>query len=65
MLLIFLNYNFFPIPVEADQQLNATLERRGYSASELVIKEKPSTILKKIEIGTNYMKEYLSESLDG
>uniref|UniRef100_A0A1I8N2G5 Uncharacterized protein n=1 Tax=Musca domestica TaxID=7370 RepID=A0A1I8N2G5_MUSDO len=53
------------LKVEADQQLNATLERRGYSASELVIKEKPSTILKKIEIGTNYMKEYLSESLDG
>ncbi|XP_073837160.1 uncharacterized protein isoform X1 [Musca autumnalis] len=53
------------LKVEADQQLNATLERRGYSASELEIKEKPSTILKKIEIGTNYMKEYLTDTLDG
>ncbi|XP_061391524.1 ATP-dependent RNA helicase ddx54 [Musca vetustissima] len=53
------------LKVEADQQLNATLERRGYSASDLVIKEKPSTILKKIEIGTNYMKEYVADTLDG
>ncbi|XP_013104218.1 uncharacterized protein LOC106084832 [Stomoxys calcitrans] len=53
------------LKVEADIQLNSTLERRGYSASEMVIKEKPSTILKKIEIGTNYMKEYLAETMDG
>ncbi|XP_017841617.1 neurofilament medium polypeptide isoform X2 [Drosophila busckii] len=53
------------LKVEADRQLNATIERRGYSASELPIKEKPSTLLKKIEIGTNYMKEYLAETMDG
>jgi len=45
--------------------MNATIERRGYSTSELPVKEKPSTILKKIEIGTNYMKKYLAESMDG
>ncbi|EDW17592.2 uncharacterized protein Dmoj_GI12559 [Drosophila mojavensis] len=53
------------LKVEADRQLNATIERRGYSASELPIKEKPSTLLKKIEIGTKYMKEYLAETMDG
>ncbi|XP_026848855.1 high mobility group nucleosome-binding domain-containing protein 5 [Drosophila persimilis] len=53
------------LKVEADRQMNATIERRGYSASELPLKEKPSTILKKIEIGTNYMKKYLAESMDG
>ncbi|XP_062133388.1 uncharacterized protein LOC133843739 isoform X1 [Drosophila sulfurigaster albostrigata] len=53
------------LKVEADRQLNATLERRGYSASELPISEKPSTLLKKIEIGTKYMKEYLAETMDG
>ncbi|KAH8379976.1 hypothetical protein KR009_008297 [Drosophila setifemur] len=53
------------LKVEADRQMNATIERRGYSTSELPVKEKPSTILKKIEIGTNYMKKYLAESMDG
>ncbi|BFF98131.1 sarcoplasmic reticulum histidine-rich calcium-binding protein [Drosophila madeirensis] len=53
------------LKVEADRQMNATIERRGYSFSELPLKEKPSTILKKIEIGTNYMKKYLAESMDG
>ncbi|KAH8302824.1 hypothetical protein KR044_010935, partial [Drosophila immigrans] len=53
------------LKVEADRQLNATIERRGYSASELPIGEKPSTLLKKIEIGTKYMKEYLAETMDG
>ncbi|XP_030380354.1 uncharacterized protein LOC115628405 [Scaptodrosophila lebanonensis] len=53
------------LKVEADRQLNATIEKRGYSTSELPIKEKPSTLLKKIEIGTNYMKEYLAETMDG
>ncbi|KAH8239345.1 hypothetical protein KR032_003368 [Drosophila birchii] len=53
------------LKVEADRQMNATIERRGYSASELPVKEKPSSILKKIEIGTNYMKKYLAESMDG
>ncbi|KAH8301210.1 hypothetical protein KR018_007920 [Drosophila ironensis] len=53
------------LKVEADRQMNATIERRGYSASELPVKEKPSTLLKKIEIGTNYMKKYLAESMDG
>ncbi|XP_075162579.1 uncharacterized protein LOC142235206 isoform X2 [Haematobia irritans] len=53
------------LKVEADIQLNSTLEKRGYSASQMVTKEKPSTILKKIEIGTNYMKEYLAETMDG
>lgn len=56
---------FFFGTVEADRQMNATIERRGYSTSELPVKEKPSTILKKIEIGTNYMKKYLAESMDG
>lgn len=51
--------------MEADRQLNATLEKRGYSASEGPTKEKPSTILKKIEIGTGYMKKYLAETMDG
>lgn len=51
--------------MEADRQMNATIERRGYSASEFPIKEKPSTLLKKIEIGTKYMKEYLAETMDG
>ncbi|XP_017058061.1 uncharacterized protein LOC108099198 [Drosophila ficusphila] len=53
------------LKVEADRQMNATIERRGYSTSELPVKEKPSSILKKIEIGTNYMKKYLAESMDG
>ncbi|KAH8416302.1 hypothetical protein KR222_005868 [Zaprionus bogoriensis] len=53
------------LKVEADRQMNATIERRGYSASELPIREKPSTLLKKIEIGTKYMKEYLAETMDG
>uniref|UniRef100_A0A0A1XC09 Uncharacterized protein n=1 Tax=Zeugodacus cucurbitae TaxID=28588 RepID=A0A0A1XC09_ZEUCU len=53
------------LKVEADRQLNATLEKRGYSASEGLTKEKPSTILKKIEIGTGYMKKYLAETMDG
>ncbi|XP_039965300.1 uncharacterized protein LOC120777829 [Bactrocera tryoni] len=53
------------LKVEADRQLNATLEKRGYSASESPTKEKPSTILKKIEIGTGYMKKYLAETMDG
>ncbi|XP_017000945.2 neurofilament medium polypeptide [Drosophila takahashii] len=53
------------LKVEADRQMNATIEKRGYSTSELPVKEKPSTILKKIEIGTNYMKKYLAESMDG
>ncbi|XP_052847632.1 ATP-dependent RNA helicase ddx54 isoform X1 [Drosophila gunungcola] len=53
------------LKVEADRQMNATIERRGYSTSELPVKEKPSTLLKKIEIGTNYMKKYLAESMDG
>lgn len=57
--------SFILILVEADIQLNSTLEKRGYSASELVTKEKPSSLLKKIEIGTNYMKEYLAETMDG
>lgn len=51
--------------MEADRQLNATIEKRGYSASETLTKEKPSTILKKIEIGTSYMKKYLAETMDG
>lgn len=58
-------FKFFFGTVEADRQMNATIERRGYSTSELPVKEKPSTILKKIEIGTNYMKKYLAESMDG
>lgn len=45
--------------------MNATIEKRGYSASELPMGEKPSTLLKKIEIGTKYMKEYLAETMDG
>ncbi|XP_037813321.1 uncharacterized protein LOC119604634 isoform X2 [Lucilia sericata] len=53
------------LKAEADRQLNSTLERRGYSDSTTLSKEKPSTILKKIEIGTNYMKEYLAETMDG
>uniref|UniRef100_W8AIV3 Uncharacterized protein n=1 Tax=Ceratitis capitata TaxID=7213 RepID=W8AIV3_CERCA len=53
------------LKVEADRQLNATIEKRGYSASETLTKEKPSTILKKIEIGTSYMKKYLAETMDG
>ncbi|XP_067646082.1 uncharacterized protein [Eurosta solidaginis] len=53
------------LKVEADRQLNATIEKRGYSASEILTKEKPSTILKKIEIGTEYMKKYLGEAMDG
>ncbi|XP_036337483.1 uncharacterized protein LOC118747540 [Rhagoletis pomonella] len=53
------------LKVEADRQLNATIEKRGYSASEVLTKEKPSTILKKIEIGTSYMKKYLAETMDG
>ncbi|XP_068149113.1 uncharacterized protein [Drosophila tropicalis] len=60
-----LNVQWQKLKVEADRQLNATIERRGYSASELPVKEKPSSILKKIEIGTNYMKEYLAETMDG
>lgn len=55
----------FFITVEADRQLNSTLEKRGYSSSQELTKEKPSTILKKIEIGTNYMKQYLAETMDG
>ncbi|XP_065361764.1 putative histone-lysine N-methyltransferase 1 [Calliphora vicina] len=53
------------LKAEADRQLNSTLERRGYSDTTTLSKEKPSTILKKIEIGTNYMKEYLAETMDG
>ncbi|XP_054733637.1 uncharacterized protein LOC129241380 [Anastrepha obliqua] len=53
------------LKVEADRQLNATIEKRGYSASEVLTREKPSTILKKIEIGTSYMKKYLAETMDG
>ncbi|XP_017071569.1 uncharacterized protein LOC108108150 [Drosophila eugracilis] len=60
-----LNVQWQKLKVEADRQMNATIERRGYSTSELPVKEKPSTILKKIEIGTNYMKKYLAESMDG
>nr|NP_647798.1 uncharacterized protein Dmel_CG12017, isoform A [Drosophila melanogaster]AAF47751.2 uncharacterized protein Dmel_CG12017, isoform A [Drosophila melanogaster]AGW30432.1 FI24008p1 [Drosophila melanogaster] len=60
-----LNIQWQKLKVEADRQMNATIERRGYSTSELPVKEKPSTILKKIEIGTNYMKKYLAESMDG
>ena len=42
------------------------MEKRGYSSSDITLsKEKPSTILKKIEIGTKYMKEYLAEAMDG
>ncbi|XP_055911854.1 uncharacterized protein LOC129945910 isoform X2 [Eupeodes corollae] len=53
------------LKVEADQQFNATLERRGYSQSENLTKEKPSTLLKRIELGTNYMKDYLAYTFDG
>nr|XP_043070128.1 protein starmaker isoform X2 [Drosophila bipectinata] len=60
-----LNVQWQKLKVEADRQMNATIERRGYSASELPVKEKPSSLLKKIEIGTKYMKKYLAESMDG
>ncbi|XP_055844190.1 uncharacterized protein LOC129910726 [Episyrphus balteatus] len=53
------------LKVEADQQFNATQERRGYSQSESLSKEKPSTLLKKIELGTSYMKDYLAYTFDG
>uniref|UniRef100_A0A1A9WLG8 Uncharacterized protein n=1 Tax=Glossina brevipalpis TaxID=37001 RepID=A0A1A9WLG8_9MUSC len=53
------------LKVEADHQLNVTLGKRGYSASDMLVKEKPSTILKKIEIGSNYMKQFLAETMDG
>ncbi|KAH8339776.1 hypothetical protein KR074_004803, partial [Drosophila pseudoananassae] len=60
-----LNVQWQKLKVEADRQMNATIERRGYSTSELPVKEKPSSLLKKIEIGTKYMKKYLAESMDG
>lgn len=47
---------------EADTQMNSTVQRRGYSIDEF--KEKPSNMLNKIKIGTNYIGEFITRTID-
>ncbi|XP_055383716.1 uncharacterized protein LOC129613611 [Condylostylus longicornis] len=55
-------YQWQMLKAEADRELNTTLLQRGFSSSD--VKEKPSTILKKIEIGTNFIQNFVEQTAD-
>ncbi|KAL5282284.1 hypothetical protein ACFFRR_005460 [Megaselia abdita] len=50
------------LKVEADSQMNSTLQKRGYSVNKF--KEKPSNMINKIKTGTNYIGELVSQTID-